>query len=74
MYHADTTMRLLPEARSWSKTSRREDFADSVGVLTRCGRPLIGSLSANLQRFGFERVAKIETLQEIIDEIGTGTG
>jgi hypothetical protein len=32
-------------------------------------RPLIGSLSANLQRFGFERVAKTETLQEIIAEM-----
>jgi hypothetical protein len=32
-------------------------------------RPLVGSLSANLQRFGFERVAKIETLQEIIAEM-----
>ncbi len=29
-------------------------------------RPLVGSLSANLQRFGFERVAKVESLQEII--------
>ena len=28
-------------------------------------RPLVGSLSANLQRFGFEKAAKIETLQEI---------
>ena len=29
-------------------------------------RPLVSSLSANLQRFGFERVAKVESLQEII--------
>jgi hypothetical protein len=28
--------------------------------------PLVGSLSTNLQRFGMERVAKIETRQEII--------
>jgi hypothetical protein len=28
-------------------------------------RPLVGSLSANLQRFGFEEGTKIETLQEI---------
>jgi hypothetical protein len=27
-------------------------------------RPLVGSLSANLQRFGMERVAKVESLQE----------
>jgi hypothetical protein len=32
-------------------------------------RPLVGSLSANLQRFGMERVAKIESLQEIIAEM-----
>jgi len=32
-------------------------------------RPLVGSLSANLQRFGFERAAKTETLQEIIAEM-----
>jgi len=29
-------------------------------------RPLVGSLSANLQRFGMEKVGKVETLQEII--------
>jgi hypothetical protein len=33
-------------------------------------RPLVGSLSANLQRFGMERVAKVESLQEIIAEMG----
>jgi hypothetical protein len=33
-------------------------------------RPLVGSLSANLQRFGMERVAKVETLQNIIEEMG----
>jgi hypothetical protein len=32
-------------------------------------RPLVGSLSANLQRFGFERAGKTETLQEIIAEM-----
>jgi hypothetical protein len=33
-------------------------------------RPLVGSLSANLQRFGMEKVAKMESLQEIIAEMG----
>jgi hypothetical protein len=33
-------------------------------------RGLVNSLTSNLQRFGFERVAKVETLQEIIDEMG----
>jgi hypothetical protein len=32
-------------------------------------RPLVGSLSANLQRFGMEKVGKVETLQEIIAEM-----
>jgi hypothetical protein len=30
-------------------------------------RPLVGSLSANLQRFGMEKVAKMESLQEIME-------
>jgi hypothetical protein len=33
-------------------------------------RPLVGSLSANLQRFGMEKVSKVESLQEIIEEMG----
>src|SRR5262244_2765716 len=39
-------------------------------------RPLVGSLSANLQRFGMEKVAKLESLQEIIAEMteDDGTG
>ena len=32
-------------------------------------RPLVGSLSANLQRFGMERVARGESLEEIIAEM-----
>jgi hypothetical protein len=32
-------------------------------------RPLVSSLSGNLQRFGMERVAKVESLQEIIAEM-----
>jgi hypothetical protein len=37
-------------------------------------RPLVGSLSANLQRFGMERVAQLESLQEIIAEMGEDDG
>ena len=33
--------------------------------------PLVSSLSGNLQRFGTERVAKVESLQEIIAEMST---
>jgi glutamine phosphoribosylpyrophosphate amidotransferase len=38
--------------------------------------PLVSSLSANLQRFGLEKVSKMESLQEIIDEMteADGTG
>lgn len=40
-------------------------------------RTLVGSLSANRQRFGMERMPKVESLEEIIDEMATphdGTG
>ena len=32
-------------------------------------RPLVSSLSANLQRFGMEKVAKLESLQGITEEM-----
>src|ERR1044071_8396948 len=32
-------------------------------------RPLVSSLSGNLQRFGMEKVGKVESLQEIIAEM-----
>jgi hypothetical protein len=32
-------------------------------------RGLVNSLTGNLQRFGFERVAKVEALQEIMEEM-----
>ena len=37
-------------------------------------RPLVGSLSANLQRFGMEKVGKLESLQEIIAEMTENDG
>ena len=39
--------------------------------LDRYKSPLVSSLSGNLQRFGTERVAKVESLQEIIAEMST---
>lgn len=37
-------------------------------------RPLVGSsLSANLQQFGMDRINKVESLQEIIAEMGDNT-
>jgi hypothetical protein len=37
-------------------------------------RGLVNSLTGNLQRFGFQKVAKLESLQEIIDEMGEDFG
>jgi hypothetical protein len=37
-------------------------------------RPLVGSVSANLQRFGMEKVTKVESLQEIIEEMTEDSG
>ena len=37
-------------------------------------RPLVSSLSGNLQRFGMERVGKVESLQEIIAKMTEPTG
>ena len=37
-------------------------------------RPLVTSLSSNLQRFGMEKVSKVETLQEIIEEMSEEEG
>jgi len=37
-------------------------------------RGLVNSLTGNLQRFGFEKVARVETLQEIIDEMSEDCG
>jgi hypothetical protein len=35
-------------------------------------RDLVNSLTGDLQRFGFEKAAKAETLQDIIEEMGDG--
>jgi hypothetical protein len=35
-------------------------------------RGLVNSLTGNLQRFGFERNSRTESLQEIIEEMGNG--
>jgi len=36
-------------------------------------RPLVSSLSGNLQRFGMEKIGKAESLQEIIAEMAQTT-
>ena len=50
-----------PKARSNPK---------ALAILDGYRRGLVNSLTANLQQFGFEKVAKVETLQEIIEEMG----
>jgi hypothetical protein len=50
-----------PKARSNPK---------ALATLNGYRRGLVNSLTANLQQFGFEKVAKVETLQEIIEEMG----
>jgi hypothetical protein len=36
-------------------------------------RPLVSSLSGNLQRFGIEKIAKVESLQKIIADMTEST-
>jgi hypothetical protein len=50
---------------------RQEPIPKHLRNLDRYKSPLVSSLSGNLQRFGTERVAKIESLQEIIAEMST---
>jgi hypothetical protein len=58
--HAATIIRNNQKARQNPK---------ALAQLDGYKRPLVGSLSANLQRFGMEKIAKVESLQEIIDEM-----
>ena len=42
---------------------------EALAQLDGCKKPLVGSLSANLQRFGMGKVAKLESFREIIEEM-----
>ena len=42
----------------------------ALNTLDSYKRGLVNSLTGNLQRFGFEKVARVETLQEILDDMG----
>jgi len=53
----DVVIRNNPKARANPK---------ALAQLDGYKRPLVSSLSGNLQRFGLARVAKVESLQEII--------
>ena len=60
-YAIDGVIQNNPKARANPK---------ALAQLDGYKRPLVGSLSMNLQRFGMERVAKVESLKEIIAEMG----
>jgi hypothetical protein len=53
---------------------KARDNPKALAQLDGYKRGLVNSLTGNLQRFGFEKVPKVETLQEIIDEMGEGPG
>jgi hypothetical protein len=59
-YAIDGVIQNNPKARANPK---------ALAQLDGYKRPLVGSVSANLQRFGMERVAKVESFQEIIAEM-----
>jgi hypothetical protein len=61
--HADGVIQNNQKARANPK---------ALAQLDGYKRSLVGSLSANLQRFGMDRVTKVESLQEIIQEMGEG--
>jgi hypothetical protein len=46
----------------------------ALGQLDGYKRPLVSSLSGNLQRFGMDKVSKVESLQEIIAEMADTNG
>jgi hypothetical protein len=48
---------------------KARDNPKALAQLDGYKRGLVNSLSGNLQRFGFERVSKAETLQDIIEEM-----
>ena len=52
------------------KNQKARSNPKALATLDGYKRGLVNSVTSNLQRFGFERVAKVETLQEIIEEMG----
>jgi hypothetical protein len=59
-YAIDGVIQNNPKARANPK---------ALAQLDGYKRPLVSSLSGNLQRFGMDRVTKVESLQEIIAEM-----
>ena len=59
-YAIDGVLQNNPKARANPK---------ALAQLDGYKRPLVSSLSGNLQRFGMEKIAKVESLQEIIADM-----
>lgn len=55
------------------KNQKARSNPKALATLDSYKRGLVNSLTGNLQRYGFDRVAKVESLQEIIDEMDSGT-
>src|SRR6266498_5502948 len=51
---------------------KARDNPKALAQLDSYKRGLVNSLTGNLQRFGFEKVAPAETLQQIIDDMSDG--
>ena len=51
------------------KNAKAKGNPAALAKLDGYKRPLVTSLSGNLQRFGFDRITKTKTLQEIIDSM-----
>lgn len=49
---------------------KARDNPKALAQLDGYKRGLVNSLTGNLQRFGFEKLAPVETLQEIIEGMG----
>ena len=63
-YAIDGVLQNNPKARANPK---------ALAQLDGYKRPLVSSLSGNLQRFGMEKIAKMESLQEILAEMTEST-
>ena len=51
------------------KNQKARGNPKALATLDGYKRGLVNSLTSNLQRFGFDRLPKVETLQSIIDEM-----
>ena len=54
---------------SWNPIRKRAAIRRRFNILDSYKPALVNSLTGNLQRFGFEKVARVETLKEIIDDM-----